>query len=171
MAVYIGALKGYSQVVRGTHSRGTPGVLLGYSWGTHTQGCSHRRQRCAAMRALRQEGYSRGTPRVLIGYSRVLTGYSQGTDRVVKAAPGRALHHRSASVCASRVPLGGLQRPRGTPRTDPSHPQSPRTPLRPRPSSVGPVRGSDRTKARRHALVMLRMTEFDSPPSQLVCAA
>ena len=91
-----GVLKGYSQVLHGvlTHgvllgyphsgelspaaavrggaracgdTKGTPGVLMGYSQGRGT--------------------YPRGTPRVLIGCSRVLTWYSQGTDRVLKGTP------------------------------------------------------------------------------------
>jgi hypothetical protein len=71
-----GVLKGYSQVL-GTHSRGTPGVPT--LRGALTGGGGA--QRCA--RVQREEGYSRGTHRVMIGYfKRVLTGYSQGADRV-----------------------------------------------------------------------------------------
>jgi hypothetical protein len=75
-----------SHICRGTHrvlAGGTGYSLTGYSDGTHTPGSSHRRLRCAA-RVQRQEGYSRRTPRVLIGCSRVLTGYSEGADRVLK---------------------------------------------------------------------------------------
>ncbi len=90
------------------YSKGTPshGVLTGYFYSRVPTLRGALAGGCGAQRSARACSDRKGTPRVLIGCPRVLTGYSEGADRVPKGTH-EVLTHNCAPRHARESLSGG----------------------------------------------------------------